>query len=538
MQRGTLLVPWLWITACVSGALVMAVEFLGARMLGPQYGASQTVWAAMISVTLLSLTIGYFLSGRLADRFPRPAVLYGILFAAGVLLVACPHTRFILDGCYHLGIQAGALASSMVVFFLPLCLLGMTSPFVIKLITARGRPVGRTAGSVYAISTVGSVAGTLLAAFLLIPAWGTAVGFRTCAVAAGALAAVGLVSAVGLRAAPVVILPFALGLVPAPPSKLGLTYVHDGQKVVVRDVRESLYGRIVVLDKGDVRHGHRLLVVNGIVQTGMARRYLDLREGERVSDRVEKLELLRLPYFQELLPFLVDEPAGTQALLIGLAGGQTAALLERYGISVDAVDLDPEMIEVARRWFHFDGPARVADGRRFLEDRAHWDTRYDFCVIDTYSGDAFPFYMASVEGFRAARAVLRPGGVLAVNFIGSPGGRPFACVYRTLGEVFGHVRALNGEPGEDVQTITLFASHRPLRFEKHKFRWMNLLAGSEDFTGRDPISALIRSLEVTPEKGAGSVLTDAHNPVDFLRAQEAVRWRERTVENIGPGARL
>jgi len=517
MRRDGLAVFWLWVTACTCGAVVMAVELFGVRMLSPVYGASQTVWAAMISVTLLSLTIGYFVGGSLADRCPRPALLYGVILTAAALLAACPYARVHLRPLRDaLGLEAGALASSAVVFFLPLGLLGMTSPFVIKVITQRGRKVGMAAGGVYAISTIGSVAGTLATGLYLMAWLGAPAGFRLAAVVAAAAAAIGLITAAGLKGGPALLVPVALAFVPSPHPRIGETYTTpSGANVVVLDVRDSRYGHITVLDEGD----YRLLVVNGIVQTGVSHKLHRMGPGEH----------LLINYFQELLPYTVDDPTSRTAVLIGVAGGLTATLLEKHGIEVDAVDLDPEMFRVARRWFSFRGKPIIADGRQFLEDCA---TQYDFCVIDTYSGDAFPFYMATVEAFRAARAALTPDGVLAVNFIGSPIGRPFACVHRTLGEVFPHVLALNGEDSTDVQTITLFASARPIEFNKG---WLDDLGS---FTGTDSVSAAIDRLTVEPSRTDGLLLTDAFAPVDLMRSDEAIRWRERTVERIGRAARF
>jgi len=186
------------------------------------------------------------------------------------------------------------------------------------------------------------------------------------------------------------------------------------------------------------------------------------------------------------------------------------------------------VIELAREHFGFEGPAVAADGLRFLED---CPDRYDFCVIDTYSGDVFPFHMASVEAFATAKSVLKPGGVLAISFIGSPSGRAFACVYRTLHAVFAHVRALKGEPGDDVQTITVLAADRAIAFNRD---WLLHTGG---FTGVDPITEAIAALTVVPDLSNAFVLTDDYNPIDFLRADEALRWRQRTIDSVGkPGA--
>jgi len=535
MQRNTFTTLWLLVAAAVCGAVVMAVELLGARMLSVGYGASLTVWAAMISVTLLSLAVGYFIGGALADWVPRPWLLHSILILAGALVAVCPHLRFVLQECYGtMGLRAGALVSSLAIFSAPLVLLGMTGPFVIRVMSG-GRHVGITAGGVYAVSTLGSVAGTLLAGLYLIPEFGVATGFRIAAGAAALTGSIGLIAALGGEGTVVLLLPLAVGLAPGPKTlAVGDSFeTPTGEPVIVIDIRESAHGRIVVLEKGDAQTGERLLLVNGIQQTGVSRRIDRMERGDHLRDDYN--------YFQELLPYTVEDPAGRKALLIGLAGGLTATLLQKHDIQVDAVDLDPEIIQVAQEKFSFRGTAVAADGRRYLED---CEKKYDFCIIDTYSGDVFPFYMASVEAFEAVKGVLEPEGVLAINFIGSPTGRPFACVYKTLSKVFPEVHAIRCEKSDDVQTITLFASARPLGFGRK--RWLDdttyssldAFGGSDPGAdpGEDPILEAVESLTVAPQRDDGIVLTDAYNPIDFIRTAEAVRWRQLTVERIGEGA--
>ena len=507
---------WLLVTAAVCGAVVMAVELLGARLLGVGYGGSLTVWAAMIAVTLVSLAVGYFVGGWLSDRFPDPRLLYGGLLVSALLVAACPHTRFILKACHDaLGLRRGALASSALIFSLPLALLGTVSPFIIRLLCQEGRGIGVRAGGVYGVSTLGSVAGTLLTGLWLIPEFGTAAGFRITAAAAAATGALGLLG--GWRGrqwhkgAAALAVPLAIACAPGVAERVGQTYTApDGERVEIKAIRDSAHGHIAILDKGR----YRLLVVNGIVQTGLPRNFAALAKGQCLGNN----------YFQELLPYTVDDPRQSSALLVGLAGGMTAALLKLYGMDVDCVDLDPEIIGMAREFFGFTGSAVAADGRQFMESCRR---RYDFCIVDTYSGDVFPFHLATQEAFQAAKSVLKPGGVLALNYIGAPGGRAFACLYVTLQQVFPNVLAIGGEPGTDVQTITLFASDRKIEFNKG---WLEFMGTS---TGVDPVSAAIARLTVKPGQTAGFVLTDNYNPIDFLRAEEALRWRKRTEQNIG-----
>jgi hypothetical protein len=157
-------------------------------------------------------------------------------------------------------------------------------------------------------------------------------------------------------------------------------------------------------------------------------------------------------------------------------------------------------------------------------------------VIDTYSGDVFPFHLATRESFAAAKSVLEPGGGLVLNYIGSPKGKAFACLVATVKEVFGNLLALRGEEGDDVQTITLFASDREIKFNR---KWQDQTLDFSGFSGPDPVMLDIRRLTVEPPvAGSGFVLTDNYNPIDFLRAEEALRWRERTARSVGAGARF
>jgi predicted membrane-bound spermidine synthase len=506
---------WLLATAVIVGAVVMAIELLGARMLSVVFGGSLAVWAAMLAVALLSLAAGYALGGRTADRRPSPGTLFGVLLSAAILCGLCPYERGILDRFSGLlGLRAGALAASATLFFLPLCLMGFTGPFVIRLLTSDREHAGRTAGAVYALSTLGSVAGTLLTGLWIVPTFGTSAGFRIAAVVLGAAAAIGFALARarrGLAGLAVAILLLAL---PPPGPRVGRTYVApDGDSVTILAVRDSAYGRLVVLAKGE----HRLLLSDGIVQTGVPRGLPQMPKGQALRDR----------YFQELIPYAVPDPARCRALVIGLAGGMTASLLRRYDMEIDAVDIDSTVIELARMYFGFEGEAEAADGRRYIETRSG---KYDVCVLDTYSGDVFPFHLCTREAFQAVARALRTDGLLVVNFIGSPAGDAFACMDKTLRSVFSNVQAIRGEDGWDVQTITLFAANRPIEFNRG---WLRYAA---DFRGVDPIGDMIARLSLQAPSDRGFVLVDDRNPIDYLRAAESRRWRERTVEAVGRDA--
>jgi MFS family permease len=240
MNRSRLVRLWLAVTAATAGAVVMAVELLGARMLSVVFGSSLAVWAGMISVTLMSLALGYFLGGCLSDRFPRSRVLYGILLAACVLTALCPYAKSAFLTCSSaFGFQWGAVTGSATIFALPLVLFGTVGPFAIRLLSADEKRIGTVAGSVYAVSTLGSVAGTLLAGLWLIPRFGILVSFGIVAAFGATVACVGLTCALGWRGVACFVVPMALMSFHASP-RVGFTCrAPDGEPIVVRDLIEK-----------------------------------------------------------------------------------------------------------------------------------------------------------------------------------------------------------------------------------------------------------------------------------------------------------
>ncbi|MBN1669982.1 MAG: fused MFS/spermidine synthase [Kiritimatiellae bacterium] len=503
---------WLILATGVAGAGVMCVELLGARLVSVVYGGSVAVWGAMISVTLLSLAAGYFGGGYLADRVPAPRMVALVVSAAAVLIVVASHARPVLAAYRSLlGWHWGALAGCASLFLLPLALLGMVGPFAIRLLHDSAARAGRTAGTICAVSTLGGVAGTLLTAFWLVPTVGVSTGFRLTALVMAVTGGIGLFIHARPCTAIVLALPLLLGFVPDAGLRAGFTgMAPDGDRICVETVRDSMHGRVTVLRKG----AYRLLLIDGIVQTGMPLDRSHLEKGTGLLDG----------YYQELLPYMVDDPGTCRALVVGLAGALTPAILAGYGMTVDCVELDRTVEEAAKRWFGFTGAAIVADGRQYLES---CDKAYDFCVLDVYSGDVLPAHLLSVEAIRAAKRVLNPRGVLAVNYVGEPSGAAFACVIGTLQHVFPEVVAIRSEAGNDVQPITILAAERAIDFNNG---WLAHLSG---FSGVDPVSEAIERLRVRPLPARGFVLRDDHNPIDTLRVPAAVRWREQTQVRLG-----
>lgn len=166
---------FLYLTLFITGAVVLIVEISGTRILAPFYGSTIYVWSSLITVTMACLALGYYWGGRLADKYPDFRILYLIIFLTGLIILIIPKIDgLVLLWSYGLGTKWGSLLASFLLFSLPLTALGMISPLAIKLKTKFLDSLGTIAGNLYAISTVGSLVGALLAGFWLIPNFGIA----------------------------------------------------------------------------------------------------------------------------------------------------------------------------------------------------------------------------------------------------------------------------------------------------------------------------------------------------------------------------
>src|SRR5258708_2188461 len=164
------------LVAFVTGAIVMSFEMLGSRYLNPYFGSGIYTWASLISTVLAALCVGYFIGGIAADRYPSAAVLGAtVLIGSAYILVLPLFSERMLESVLGAidDVKAGRLAAAFVILFFPVTFLGMYSPFGIRLLLHSAQSSGRVSGTVYGVSTAGSILGTLGTTFFLIPAIGT-----------------------------------------------------------------------------------------------------------------------------------------------------------------------------------------------------------------------------------------------------------------------------------------------------------------------------------------------------------------------------
>ena len=403
-----------------AGTGTLATEISASRLLAPYYGSSTIVWANLIGLVLLALSLGYWLGGRLADRRPEPALLGRLVVGAAVFVAAIPFvTEPILDvaaeGLDELsaGAVIGSFFATLFLFAPPVLLLGMVSPFAIRLAVTTVETAGAVAGRLYALSTAGSLLGTFVPALLTIPALGTQ---RTLLLSAAVLAVSGALL-LPRRALAVAGGLAALLLLPPGEIRAGEGLIHE---------QESRYQFIRVTERDGVRR-------------------LYLNEGVAVHSVWRADEVLTGGVWDTFLavPLLLDRPPERLAVL-GNAGGTVARAFGVFypGVEIDGVEIDPAVTDVAYRYFGLGDNPRVtthdADARPFLR---RTDQRYDLVYADAYHQPYVPFYLATREFFELVRSRLRPGGIVALNVATVPGDRALEReLARTLAGVFAEVR--------------------------------------------------------------------------------------------------
>ncbi|HKW72684.1 MAG TPA: fused MFS/spermidine synthase [Candidatus Dormibacteraeota bacterium] len=390
----------------ISGMASLGVEFGAARLLAPYFGTSLYVWGVLIGLILIYLSAGYVIGGRLADRYPREEVLYQITAWAGlwigiIPLVSYPILLLSQQGFKELsvGLVAGTLFAVVILFAAPVILLGCVSPFAIRLLLRDVETGGNTAGRVYALSTAGSILGTFLPVFWFIPSYGTrptleGFGLVLVAVSVAALWPWPRRRFYAAFAAAVIIAWIFLPSGIKPPQVGQLVYE-----------KESAYHYIQV-----VRDGSKTELI--------------LNEGEAIHSIYDPENLLTggpWDYMLVASSFHPAEPAEApprDVAILGLAGGTAARQYTAAygtGVQITGVEIDPDILDVAHRYFHLDEPnvhAVVADARYWLDTQAG---QYDVVVMDAYRQPYIPFHLTTREFFSEVKSHLRPGGVAVVN---------------------------------------------------------------------------------------------------------------------------
>jgi spermidine synthase len=391
---------FLIILVFISGMTSLALEMCASRLLAAYFGTSLFIWANLIGLILVYLTVGYFIGGRLADRYPSEQVLCTITAMAALSISILPFISQVILTWSITGLKKvsvsiffSSLLGTILLFAVPVTLLGLVSPFAIRLVTKEVGRSGKTSGSLYAISTLGSILGAFLPVLWLIPAFGVR---RTLLIFGVILFAASLW---GLRSRwrPAFSLVLIALVLPLGPLKNIPDLIYE---------QESLYNYIQVTQLPD---GTRELILN----EGQAIHSIYYPNPKTVLTGWYWDYFLAAPYFNAgFTPQKLHRVA-----IIGLAAGTIAHQFTKvYGqVSIDGVEIDPSIVDVGRKYFAMNEPnlhVHIQDGRTYLETT---QAQYDVVAIDAFQQPYIPFQLTTREFFSTIRSHLSSTGVVALN---------------------------------------------------------------------------------------------------------------------------
>ena len=489
---------FLYGTAALTGAAILIVEILGAKMLSPYIGTSHFVWTAQIAVTLFSLAAGYYLGGWMVDRSTKLSRLYmciaiASVYLAFVILIIEPVTYQFL----RFNLALGALLASAVLFFVPLTLLAAVGPFLVRVLALSFNVIGSQVGRLSALSTLGSVAGTILVGYVVVPLLPNSVSMLiTAALLFAVSAAFFLVWS--RKQLLLVALLFCAG------AALGGFGVYRDLTLQLRGVDElyranSNFGLLQVIQRQVLPQ--RFYLNDFLVQNSY-----DPEEKKSTSLFTYMLRYLAQAYHPEL----------QQVLCIGLGVGIVPMELASQGVKVDAVEINPDVVDLGERFFNFDRSKVnlfIGDGRYFVNRTAK---KYDAVILDAFLGDSSPSHLMTHEAFEAMKRVMQPGGVLVINSFGNfePGRNFFvSSLYKTLKAVFLEVEIHATGNGN----VFFVASAQPLRIRP-------VSTADAHYEVADQVARCLAS-DPAIDPGAGRVLTDDFNPVEFYDAENREEHR-------------
>jgi spermidine synthase len=500
--------PILEVIVFISGGVLLALEIIASRVLAPYFGNSIYVWGSLIGVFLMALSAGYTLGGRLADRYPSPTIFAGVVFLAGLLIVPIPFVASpVLDAIARAGVgpQLGSLLAAVALFFVPSVVMGMVSPFAIRLRAEAISTVGRTAGALYTISTLGSIAGTLAASFFLINYFGVQQIIHLLSFALMIVAVLGWLWARRLLAA-------GRGIVLVALLGAGVTWTAVTPDAPVIYARDTAYQRITVSDEGPIRY----LRLDNHWQSALNR------------DRPETTPAF-FGYVDYMhLPLIFNSRPGRVSML-GLGGGTVARryVADYPTVLMEVAEIDPAVVAVAQQYFGVRASEQLQiearDGRLHLQLA---EAPRDIILTDAYVKDRIPFHLATREFFALAHSRLAPDGILAANVIGAlegPDSRLFRAIYKTIHTVFPTVYVFPVEwrqdsaPGQ-LRNIILIATDQTELSADEIVRRAQVLLDQRAVTVDRFLGAAKDLYQRRIPTGDVPVLSDDFAPVDSLIA--------------------
>ncbi|MFH1125748.1 MAG: fused MFS/spermidine synthase [Candidatus Altiarchaeota archaeon] len=486
-------------TAFISGASVMVVEILGSRLFAPYFGSSTYVWSALIGVILASLSLGYYIGGRQADVNPSKRKLSSVLLAASALVFAIPLLApHVAAFSLVAGYRVGPLIYALILFSLPNVLLGIVPPYTIKLAAKSLGKIGSVAGDLYALSTVGSIVGTLMTGFVLIPL------LPVTGIFIGVALALFIASVIVWKPSKynlALYLGVALIISAASLSVGGRVWLQQGEKKIYE--KYTPYQRILVVD--DEAKKTRKMVLD-FLYSGEVQSNTNLT----VYDYIKFYEIPFILRGNISSVYMIGEGSGTGALQIRMAHPNTRVLV---------AELDPEVHKTAVDYFSLAEDenlvVELGDGRQILQQSSE---QYDLVILDAFrSIYSIPTHLTTAEFFRQVRTHLKPEGVLEINAVSSLDDDSIflKSLCKTMENEFKYVYFYPVDSTLDsarLQNIMVLASNKQLETPDRS----ELSGYNSTLFEKEKLWDMVNHRITWYNCSEGMVMTDDYSPTDYL----------------------
>lgn len=505
----------IFLVAFIEGMAVLAIELLGGKIISSYFGTSYTAWTAVLGITLLALTAGYYIGGMLSARKDLPSILFKCLVLASVfiaLMLTLAHWSFDLtsiDSFY-----TGLILSSIIILAPPLVVTGCITSILIQLMEPDADASGKYSGRIYGISTLGGITAVFVFGFFIIPKWGVTWPLLTVALLLMVTAFITVYTPEKKRFALIAAAAFVL--------MAGISAKGPGRKksksfnVVYES--EGVLGQLKVLDYKPPAKSFwtRRLLINGIPQTF-------------ILNSPEAYSFWRYSHF--IAGFATLKDPSSPALLIGLGGGSVARELKKMNFNFDVVELDERIVPLAKKYFYLDTdkmPCYIDDARHFIRQSKK---KYDLVVIDVLSGEVQPNYVFTREALSEMKNILNPNSLVVINYQGilnDKEDKAFPALYKTFKASGFHTYYWATDPNV-FDDIIFVISQQPVDFTKIEFAKLNdccrTLPLIKDFL-RKPVADETRTFEEV------NVLTDDKPVLDQLNQKASIHWRKVMLKDI------
>jgi spermidine synthase len=426
----------------------LVIEMVAGRILAPFVGVSIYTWTSIIGVILAGISIGAYIGGKLVDRFPFRKTLGWLLLLSGIAaLTIIPLTNLVASYRFNLPLMVRIFIVTMVIFFLPGCILGTISPVVVRLTLKNLDSAGNVIGKIYAVSTLGAIIGTFATGFLLISWMGT----RSIILTMGIILILAALFSGALFKTRKAIAVFVIIAAPCIWGVYAFAF-----KIPLREntyfYKESDYYTIKLMTttSSDQKTSLKAMVLDNLIHS-----YVCLEDPLHIEYEYERI-------YSDVLKWKFKKDENFKSLTIG-GGGYT---FPRYmevvypKAQIDVVEIDPEVTNIVYKHLGLSADTRIksfnTDGRWFV---MNCKEKYDLIFTDAYNDLSIPYHLTTKEFVAQLKSILNPDGLIMSNIIDNFQVGAFLPSYiRTLREVFGpkNVYLLSVSPNFENTRISTF----------------------------------------------------------------------------------